>query len=450
MRTGAESVDILVDHCGSHALRGAARRDPQHPRHRLHPVLGDRRRPRPRRFASRGRRRRQGLYRAPPSRASGTTPDRPRARARASLPCAAGPKLPSRRAAPWAPRLGAVAVPAVARAQRPALAHGNLLAEEPRRPGRLGASASPTASAAMAAAACRSTSSRPARSCRLSRCSTRSRTARSRWATPPPSTGRARSRRPASSPRCRSASGPSSIRPGSSCATARRSGTSSTAPSACGPSSPATPARRWAAGSAAGSQGPEDLKGHAHPRPGARAPRSISGSAPCRWRSPPATSCRRSRRGSIDAAEFLAPATDLETGLPRYAPFYYAPGFNKPNGASEFLISLRAWEQLAEDLRAIVARGLPGGAHARPRRCATSATPSPSTEILGRYPVTLEAFPRSVMDGRAQGVGRAHRGDRGQLAALAAASSRATRRRSRAARLVGARGRHGALPLCAS
>ena len=40
-------------------------------------------------------------------------------------------------------------------------------------------------------------------------------------------------------------------------------------------------------------------------------------------------------RGSIDAAEFLAPATDLETGLHKNAPFYYAPGFNKPNGASE-------------------------------------------------------------------------------------------------------------------
>ena len=60
-------------------------------------------------------------------------------------------------------------------------------------------------------------------------------------------------------------------------------------------------------------------------------------------------------RGSIDAAEFLAPATDLETGLPQYAPFYYAPGFNKPNGASELLIPLKIWEQLAPDLRAVIA-----------------------------------------------------------------------------------------------
>jgi TRAP-type mannitol/chloroaromatic compound transport system substrate-binding protein len=60
-------------------------------------------------------------------------------------------------------------------------------------------------------------------------------------------------------------------------------------------------------------------------------------------------------RGAIDGVEFLAPATDVETGLHAHAPFYYAPGFNKPNGASECLISLSAWEQLSPELRAIVA-----------------------------------------------------------------------------------------------
>src|SRR3712207_9568443 len=58
--------------------------------------------------------------------------------------------------------------------------------------------------------------------------------------------------------------------------------------------------------------------------------------------------------GVIDAAEFLAPSSDLETGLQRHASFYYAPGFNKPNGASECLVSLAAWERLPEDLRAMV------------------------------------------------------------------------------------------------
>ena len=60
-------------------------------------------------------------------------------------------------------------------------------------------------------------------------------------------------------------------------------------------------------------------------------------------------------RGSIDAVEFLAPATDLETGLQKHAPYYYAPGFNKPNGASELMLGLKAWEQLTPDLQTMVA-----------------------------------------------------------------------------------------------
>ncbi len=58
--------------------------------------------------------------------------------------------------------------------------------------------------------------------------------------------------------------------------------------------------------------------------------------------------------GAIDAVEFLAPASDLITGVHKVAPFYYAPGFNKPNGTGEALISLKAWEALTPDLRAIV------------------------------------------------------------------------------------------------
>jgi TRAP-type mannitol/chloroaromatic compound transport system substrate-binding protein len=59
-------------------------------------------------------------------------------------------------------------------------------------------------------------------------------------------------------------------------------------------------------------------------------------------------------RGTIDAVELLAPVNDLPLGLNRYAPFYYAPGFNKPNGAAEALVSFAAWEALTPDLRAIV------------------------------------------------------------------------------------------------
>ncbi|HEY8383184.1 MAG TPA: TRAP transporter substrate-binding protein [Microvirga sp.] len=102
-------------------------------------------------------------------------------------------------------------------------------------------------------------------------------------------------------------------------------------------------------------------------------------------------------KGSIDAAEFLAPATDLETGLPKYAPFYYAPGFNKPNGASELLVSLEAWETLPPDLQAVVAESC-RAEHTLGLADATQTNAAALTEILGRYPVSLEAFPKPVLD----------------------------------------------------
>ena len=71
---GAESVDMLVDGGVVHAARDAARRHQEHPRHRLHAVVGDRRRsrqgPRSRRRRARG----QGLcQRGDRRRATGLT-----------------------------------------------------------------------------------------------------------------------------------------------------------------------------------------------------------------------------------------------------------------------------------------------------------------------------------------------------------------------------------------
>jgi TRAP-type mannitol/chloroaromatic compound transport system substrate-binding protein len=59
--------------------------------------------------------------------------------------------------------------------------------------------------------------------------------------------------------------------------------------------------------------------------------------------------------GLLDAAEFVGPGTDIALGLYRVANFYYAPGFNKPNGTGECIVSLKAWEGLDGELKAIVA-----------------------------------------------------------------------------------------------
>lgn len=59
-------------------------------------------------------------------------------------------------------------------------------------------------------------------------------------------------------------------------------------------------------------------------------------------------------RGVIDAAEFLAPANDLALGLNQIAPHLAFPGFNKPNGASELLISRTRWDGLSPALKAVI------------------------------------------------------------------------------------------------
>jgi TRAP-type mannitol/chloroaromatic compound transport system substrate-binding protein len=58
--------------------------------------------------------------------------------------------------------------------------------------------------------------------------------------------------------------------------------------------------------------------------------------------------------GTIDAAEFLGPWSDTALGFWQAAKFYYWPGFHEPNGTSEGLINLQAWNALPEDLKAVV------------------------------------------------------------------------------------------------
>ena len=59
-------------------------------------------------------------------------------------------------------------------------------------------------------------------------------------------------------------------------------------------------------------------------------------------------------RGTIDAVELLGPMNDADLGLSRIAPHVLMPGFNKPNGASELLLSQATWQALPMDLQAVV------------------------------------------------------------------------------------------------
>ena len=70
---------------------------------------------------------------------------------------------------------------------------------------------------------------------------------------------------------------------------------------------------------------------------------------------PPSEILTSLQSGVLDGAEFVGPGTDIALGLYRVAPFYYYPGFNKPNGTGECIVALKVWNALADELKAIVA-----------------------------------------------------------------------------------------------
>jgi TRAP-type mannitol/chloroaromatic compound transport system substrate-binding protein len=111
---------------------------------------------------------------------------------------------------------------------------------------------------------------------------------------------------------------------------------------------------------------------------------------------PPAEILSSLQSGVIDGAEFVGPGTDIALGLYRVAPFYYYPGFNKPNGTGECIVARKVWDALSADLQAIVA-------HA----CATEANyalaemerlNAQALEALVKdHGVTLTAFPDDLV-----------------------------------------------------
>jgi TRAP-type mannitol/chloroaromatic compound transport system substrate-binding protein len=100
--------------------------------------------------------------------------------------------------------------------------------------------------------------------------------------------------------------------------------------------------------------------------------------------------------GVIDAVEFVGPGTDIALGLYRVAPFYYYPGFNKPNGTGEALVSLKAWASLDSELKAIVAHACAVEANfalAEMERLNTEALDA----LTARHGVKLRAFPSDLV-----------------------------------------------------
>src|SRR3977135_4459084 len=70
---------------------------------------------------------------------------------------------------------------------------------------------------------------------------------------------------------------------------------------------------------------------------------------------PPAEILVSLQSGVLDGAEFVGPGTDIALGLYRVAQLSYGPGFHQPNGTGECIVSSKLWETLDSETKAIVA-----------------------------------------------------------------------------------------------
>ena len=111
---------------------------------------------------------------------------------------------------------------------------------------------------------------------------------------------------------------------------------------------------------------------------------------------PPAEILTSLQSGVLDGAEFVGPGTDIALGLYRVAPFYYYPGFNKPNGTGECIIARKVWDALSDELKAIVAHACAaeaGYALAEMERLNAEALRA----LVKDHGVKLTAFPDDVV-----------------------------------------------------
>src|SRR6266478_644522 len=110
---------------------------------------------------------------------------------------------------------------------------------------------------------------------------------------------------------------------------------------------------------------------------------------------PPAEILTSLQSGVIDAVEFVGPGTDIALGLYRVASFYYYPGFNKPNGTGECIVSLKAWNSLSDELKAIIAHACATEANyalAEMERLNAQALAA----LVSEHNVKLAAFPADM------------------------------------------------------
>jgi TRAP-type mannitol/chloroaromatic compound transport system substrate-binding protein len=59
-------------------------------------------------------------------------------------------------------------------------------------------------------------------------------------------------------------------------------------------------------------------------------------------------------RGTVDAAEYSDPSSDMSNGFQDVRKFYHMPGIHQPTGIMEVIVNKAKWDELPDDLKAIV------------------------------------------------------------------------------------------------
>ena len=100
--------------------------------------------------------------------------------------------------------------------------------------------------------------------------------------------------------------------------------------------------------------------------------------------------------GAIDATEWVGPWNDLAFGLHRAARYYYYPGWHEPGTTLECLVHRPAFEDLPEDLQAIV-RSAARATNADMMADFTAHNHDALRVLVEQYEVELRQFPGEVL-----------------------------------------------------
>ncbi|MEN8176962.1 MAG: TRAP transporter substrate-binding protein, partial [Pseudomonadota bacterium] len=101
--------------------------------------------------------------------------------------------------------------------------------------------------------------------------------------------------------------------------------------------------------------------------------------------------------GTIDATEWVGPFNDLAFGLHKAAKYYYYPGFHEPGTTLEAAINKEAFDQLPDDLQAIVLNACRAVNQDMVAEYA-ARNPGALRQLVEDHNVQVRSYPRDVFE----------------------------------------------------